>query len=211
MEKHKHHIIPKHAGGSDDPSNIVELSVQEHAEAHRILWEQFERTGDFVAWKMLSGKTEEAETARIELAKEGFNKFLHSESVDSWKKKISSSLTNKKQSPESNEKRSKSLKQAYASGKAKSWFCRADKSFFRQNYDAERLARGRRKSKKWKNSVTSESYREKKSKLDPRSRKLTIDGIEYTSIRSAAKAINIPYSKLRTLLNGNNFLSLKDI
>ena len=22
--KHKHHIIPRHAGGTDDPSNIVE-------------------------------------------------------------------------------------------------------------------------------------------------------------------------------------------
>lgn len=25
--KHKHHIIPKHAGGTDDASNIVELTV----------------------------------------------------------------------------------------------------------------------------------------------------------------------------------------
>jgi hypothetical protein len=209
--KHKHHIIPKHAGGSDDPSNIVELTIEEHAEAHRVLWEQHGRTGDFVAWKMLSGKNEEAELGRIELAKQGFNKFLHSESVNSWKKKISSSLMNKKQSPESNQKRSKSLKEGYASGKIKSWFCHADKSFFQQNYDAERLARGRRKSKKWKDSVTSESYREKKSKLDPRSRKLTINGVEYNSIRSAAKALNMPYSRLRGLLNGNNFFSLKDI
>lgn len=209
--KHKHHIIPKHAGGSDDPANIVELTVEEHAEAHRLLWEQYGKTGDFVAWKMLSGKSEEAEFARIELAKEGFNKFLHSDSVDLWKNKISSSLMNRKQSSESNQKRSKSLKEGYSSGRIKSWFSHADKSFFQQNYDAERLARGRRKSKKWKDSVTSQSYREKKSKLDPRSRKVTIDGIEYTSIRLAAKTLNMPYSRLRLLLNGNNFLSLKDI
>ena len=25
--KHKHHIIPKHKGGTDDPSNLVELTV----------------------------------------------------------------------------------------------------------------------------------------------------------------------------------------
>lgn len=211
MEKHKHHIIPKHAGGSDDPSNIVELPIQEHAEAHRLLWEQFGRTGDFVAWKMLSGKKEEAEIARIELAKKGFKKFLHSEHVDLWKSKISSSLKGKKQSSESNQKRSKTLKQSYANGKRDSWLRYADKSFFQKNYNSERMAKGRKKSKKWKDSVTSESYKEKKSKLDPRSKKVKIDGVEYASIRSAAKAIDMPYSKLRKLLNGNNFLSLKNI
>lgn len=41
--KHKHHIIPKHAGGSDDPSNIVVLTVEEHAEAHRKLYEKHGR------------------------------------------------------------------------------------------------------------------------------------------------------------------------
>ena len=30
--KHKHHIIPKHMGGSNDPSNIAELTVEEHIE-----------------------------------------------------------------------------------------------------------------------------------------------------------------------------------
>jgi hypothetical protein len=31
---HKHHIIPKHAGGTNDPSNLVELTIEQHAEAH---------------------------------------------------------------------------------------------------------------------------------------------------------------------------------
>jgi hypothetical protein len=29
--KHIHHIVPKHMGGTDDPSNLVELTVAEHA------------------------------------------------------------------------------------------------------------------------------------------------------------------------------------
>lgn len=58
--KHKHHIVPKHAGGTDDPSNIVELTIEEHAEAHRILYETYGRVQDKRAWmglsKMMTGK-----------------------------------------------------------------------------------------------------------------------------------------------------------
>ena len=52
---HKHHIIPKHAGGTDDPSNLIELTVEEHAEAHRVLFEQYGKKEDELAWKGLSG------------------------------------------------------------------------------------------------------------------------------------------------------------
>ena len=34
MVYHKHHIIPKHIGGTDDPSNLVDLTIEEHAEAN---------------------------------------------------------------------------------------------------------------------------------------------------------------------------------
>ena len=64
---HKHHIIPKHAGGTDDPDNIIRLTIPEHADAHRLLYEQYGRLGDKMAWLMLSGKTEEGELARQEL------------------------------------------------------------------------------------------------------------------------------------------------
>jgi hypothetical protein len=57
MEKvlHKHHIIPKHAGGTDNSSNLVYLTVEEHAEAHRLLYEQHNRQEDYLAWKGLAG------------------------------------------------------------------------------------------------------------------------------------------------------------
>jgi hypothetical protein len=55
MVKHKHHIVPKHMGGSDDPSNIVELTVEEHAEAHRKLYEEFGHLQDKLAWQGLLG------------------------------------------------------------------------------------------------------------------------------------------------------------
>lgn len=57
-------------GGSDDDSNIVELSIPEHAEAHRILYETYGKLEDKYAWLALSNKKEEAEKARIELVKQ---------------------------------------------------------------------------------------------------------------------------------------------
>ena len=38
VTKQIHYIVPKHMGGTDDPDNIVELTVEEHAEAHRKLY-----------------------------------------------------------------------------------------------------------------------------------------------------------------------------
>ena len=55
-EKHKHHIIPRHMGGTDNPENIVELTIEEHAEAHRKLYEEHGRWQDELAWKGLSGQ-----------------------------------------------------------------------------------------------------------------------------------------------------------
>ena len=66
--KHWHHIVPKHAGGSDESSNLVHLTVEEHAEAHRKLYEQYGRWQDKIAWKTLSGQISIQE-AREEMMK----------------------------------------------------------------------------------------------------------------------------------------------
>ncbi len=34
---HRHHIIPKSLGGTDDPSNLVDLTFRQHFVAHRLL------------------------------------------------------------------------------------------------------------------------------------------------------------------------------
>ena len=56
--KHKHHIIPRHMGGTDDPSNIVEVSVEEHAELHLSLYLAHGKYEDWVAYHALSGQME---------------------------------------------------------------------------------------------------------------------------------------------------------
>ncbi len=52
---HRHHKIPKHVGGSDDESNIELLTVRQHAEAHKELFEKYGREEDRIAWLGLSG------------------------------------------------------------------------------------------------------------------------------------------------------------
>ena len=63
--KHIHHILPKYLGGSDDPSNLIELTVEEHAEAHRVLYEQHGNWQDYCAWQALSGRIGQEEILRI--------------------------------------------------------------------------------------------------------------------------------------------------
>jgi len=62
---HKHHKIPRYAGGTDDTSNIVLLTVEQHAEAHRILYEQYGRWQDRVAWQALTKSISKAEITRV--------------------------------------------------------------------------------------------------------------------------------------------------
>ena len=52
-------------GGSDDPSNLIELSIEEHAEAHRLLYEQHGRWQDKVAWQGLLGLITEEERMEV--------------------------------------------------------------------------------------------------------------------------------------------------
>ena len=89
---HKHHIIPKHAGGTDDPSNLVELTIEEHAEAHRVLYEKYGRWQDKVAWQGLSGQITNQEASRIKISEAQRNrpKWNHSQET---KDKISKGVT----------------------------------------------------------------------------------------------------------------------
>lgn len=53
---HYHHIIPKHMGGTDDPSNLVKLTIAEHAEAHKKLFEEYGSKFDYIAYLGLSNQ-----------------------------------------------------------------------------------------------------------------------------------------------------------
>jgi hypothetical protein len=86
MKLHKHHIIPKHAGGSNDKSNLIELTIEEHAEAHRVLYETYGRWQDRVAWLSLSGIMNDEERIYEILKNSNPGGYKHTEEA---KKKLS--------------------------------------------------------------------------------------------------------------------------
>lgn len=76
--KHKHHIIPKHDGGTDDPENIIYLSIEDHAEAHRELYEKNGKIEDYLAWKGLSGIIGKDEILKILMEENGRRNGINS-------------------------------------------------------------------------------------------------------------------------------------
>ena len=80
MRLHKHHIIPKHMGGTDDPHNITyPILTIDHAIWHWVLFRQYGKLEDKIAWKGLMG---ELENPRSMIC----GKY---ERTDEWKKKVS--------------------------------------------------------------------------------------------------------------------------
>jgi hypothetical protein len=55
---HRHHIVPKHAGGDDSKENLVYLTPEEHALAHLELYEKYGKYEDAMAYNQLSRNVE---------------------------------------------------------------------------------------------------------------------------------------------------------
>ncbi len=104
---HKHHIIPKHMGGTDDPSNLVELTVEEHAAAHKKLFEEYGHWQDELAWKGLSGQLSKLDVISEIARKTGLMSKGRKLSEET-KKKITKARTGRKHSKETRQKMSKS-------------------------------------------------------------------------------------------------------
>lgn len=117
-------------GGSNDPSNLIELSVEEHAEAHRKLYEELGNWQDLIAWKTLSGQINSDDARKlasivtwtgrkhsdisIQKIKEARKKQVISKEtrikMSQTRKGRKLTWDTKNLTPEANEKRSKALK-----------------------------------------------------------------------------------------------------
>lgn len=108
-------------GGSDDPSNLIELTVEEHAEAHRVLFETYGRKEDELAWKGLAGLIEKKELLHelfVMAGKKSRPPLGHKANLgrkwsDEYKQKMSLILKGKKHSEET--------KRQISESKSKNW------------------------------------------------------------------------------------------
>lgn len=72
---HKHHIIPIHDGGTDEPHNIAILTIEEHADAHFIRWVLLKQWEDKLVWLVLSKQIPVDDARRIAIKQGIENKY----------------------------------------------------------------------------------------------------------------------------------------
>lgn len=85
---HTHHVVPKHAGGTDHPSNLTcPLTIEEHAEHHRYRYEMLGEVQDKIAYDCLSGRIG-TEEARIAASRIGWKKKLANETAEERESRI---------------------------------------------------------------------------------------------------------------------------
>jgi hypothetical protein len=69
----KHHLIPRHMGGSDEPSNLVKCNTAMHVFFHKQLHEEHGKIEDYLAYKGLEGQLSKDEIM-LTLSREGGRK-----------------------------------------------------------------------------------------------------------------------------------------
>lgn len=65
-----HHIIPKHQGGPHVSWNLVKLTIEEHATAHQLLFENYQNLADQGASQMISGQIKQGRNTIRQIARE---------------------------------------------------------------------------------------------------------------------------------------------
>lgn len=74
-------------GGTDDPTNLIELTPAQHAEEHRKLYEQFGHWQDYVAWQGLAKLTSKQEHVALLLSNAGKAGAAITNANGGWRKK----------------------------------------------------------------------------------------------------------------------------
>ena len=92
-----HHLKPKHRGGTD-ADGLVEVTRNQHIMFHFCEYQRLGLLADKLAYKMMSGKTEEGEQVRIEMVKKA---LTGKPKTDEHKKNMSKSCRAAKRKPSS--------------------------------------------------------------------------------------------------------------
>ena len=103
---HRHHLIPRHAGGSDDPSNLVKVNVPMHVFLHEQRYKEYGCEYDRVAALCLRGRMTKEDLVLAACIEGG-----KSPMSEDAKRKISEYQTGQVRSPETRKRMSEGLSQ----------------------------------------------------------------------------------------------------
>lgn len=195
---HKHHILPKFMGGTDDDSNLVELSVKDHFEAHKILAENVSSRYTDGAWVSLNllkkywdGEINEISEYLSERMK-GSNNIVHLVKDDPEWRRRNSERNSGKLNPFYGKRHSKKTKEILSKKHTK-WLLENGSPFKGKKHKPETIQKLREKA------ITQMKEKHPSSKL-------CIDletGIFYDQIKDLAHAVNIPKSTLADKIRSN--------
>ena len=183
-------------GGTDDPSNLAELTIEEHAEAHRKLWEEYGKEEDRIAWMGLSGMIgkEEVISLLMKLGQERGRENRGPMSEESKEKlrllhlgkpkkpeaveKMRQTKLGTTQTPESNAKRSETLKRKFQDGEFRPGFSTAPKTEEHKKKNSESCKKswdgGTRKAREFSGPTTEEGKKKCSEKAKERWRQYRI-------------------------------------
>lgn len=114
---HKHHIIPKYMGGSNEEDNLINLSYEDHYNAHIILAECFEagsyhyNRNIWSALRLIGWKKDENLSNKLSLARKGktYDELFGKEIATIAKEKLRKHWSDYWNKTENNERKSASM------------------------------------------------------------------------------------------------------
>jgi hypothetical protein len=65
--EYKHHILPKHQGGSDDETNLIKVSSIRHAMFHYANWQLYGKLEDWCAYRGYCGLSNSEEILQLKM------------------------------------------------------------------------------------------------------------------------------------------------
>lgn len=163
---HKHHIVPKHAGGTDDSSNLVELTIEDHAIAHKVLYGLYGRWQDRCAWEGLSNIVGREQIIAESIAKS--KRFKDGKHTEEAKTKISAANKGKKLSKETRKKISDANKGKIYSEETKAKLSASNKGKKHSEETKRKLSKslkGKTKSEEHKAKIAAANKGKNKGKI----------------------------------------------